>query len=156
MVDIPINIRERVIALSQHTSKSNREIARDVRISEKAVRNILKLFNETGSTLSRRSQCGRKRKLTKREEDSIIRESKKNPRLSSSQLKKACGYVGEMVSTSTIRKILLKGGRKAYRPLKRPKLTPRHRQKRQEWARSHYTLDMDFWNTVSVFCCKVI
>jgi transposase len=56
-----------LLALHQHTSRSNREIAHDLTISHHAINYILARFQDSDlTTTGRIGACGRKRKLDKR------------------------------------------------------------------------------------------
>ena len=80
MPDIPFNIREQVVLLNQHTSKSQREIAADLGITQKSVSNILRLHASKGTVeTSRSGHCGRKQILSEKDKRLLVRESKKIP-----------------------------------------------------------------------------
>ena len=133
----------------KHTSKSNREIARDLGKNDKTVGNILKKWTQTGSIKPYDgAKMGKKKKLTKREETMIVREAKRDPKASSREIKEAAGTVGQKISTSTVRRILLTNGLKSYRPVKKPLLTKIHIKKRLEWARAHKDWTVDDWKKV--------
>jgi transposase len=150
MKDIPESTRERIIALRLHTSKSQREIAADVGVSQNAVSLITRAYDETGSTRTRRlGRCGRKSKLSVREKTLLVRESKKNPRLSASEVQMAAGSIGKKVSLPTVKRVLHDAGRRAYRPIRAPKLDAVKRGRRLKWAMEYKHLSMDFWQRVS-------
>lgn len=142
-------VRNKIIALKQHTSKSNREIARDLGLNDKTVGNILKKWEQTGSIKSYEgAKMGKKPRLSKRENAVIVREAKRDPKASSREIKEAAGPVGQKVSTTTVRRILLANGLKSYRPVKKPLLTKMHIKKRLEWARAHKDWTVDHWKKV--------
>jgi transposase len=149
MPDLPTSIREQIIALYQHTSKSQREIASDLGISQNGVGLIIRHFEAKGNTTTnRKGHCGRKTKLTHREKVLLVRESKKNPMLTARQVKIASGEVGQKVSVNTVKRVLNKFGRRAYRPQRMPRLDTRKRVQRAQWAKLHRELNMDFWANV--------
>jgi transposase len=137
------------VALHEHTSKSQREIADDVGVSQNAVGIIIRHFESTGSTATRRQgRCGRISKLTSREVTLLVRESKKNPKLTARQVKVAVGDVGRKVSLRTTQRLLVAEGRYVYRPIRAPKLDLLKRVSRKQWAIAHRNLGMDFWEKV--------
>ena len=144
MRDIPEHKRERVVALHLHTTKSQRQIAEDIGISQNAVGLIIRHFEETGQTSTqRKGNCGRKSKLTPREKKMVVRESVKNPRLSSGELKLAAGQIGSRISTRTVRRILCEAGRRA------PQLDKPKRKRRKQWATEYRNHSMEFWSRAS-------
>jgi transposase len=137
------------VSLHQHTSKTQREIAHDVGVSQNAVSGIIRLFQSTGSTATnRKGKCGRKCKLSKRELAILVRESKRNPLLTARQVKNIAGEVGQNVSLRTTQRLLTRAGRLAYKPIRAPQLTLNHRVLRRQWATAHRNLSMDFWDKV--------
>lgn len=117
---ISIEVRSKVIALSQYTSKTQRQIAEACGISLGSVNNIIKLNRESGSVLPQRAEkCGRKRKTTKKEDMLLIRNSKINPTKTSDDLQKELAVSGTQVHASTVRRRLLEVGRKARKPIKK-------------------------------------
>ena len=150
MHDIPKNIREQVILLNRHTSKTQREIAQELGISQKSVSRILRRYMATNSLeTSRATNCGRNEKLSARSKKMIVRMSTKNPQLSVSQIKFECGAIVENVSRRTVNRVLTRAGLRSYRAVKRPVITPSHRVKRFNWCRMYVNHPVDFWSKVS-------
>ena len=105
MKDISASVRESVIALSQHTTKSQREIAADLGISQNAVSLIIRRFRTSGSSQTDRvGKCGRKPKLTEKDKRTLIRKSTINPRLSANQLKSDLSLAGVIVCLAYLSK----------------------------------------------------
>jgi transposase len=135
-----------------HSSKSQREIAADLGISQNAVGLIIRRFNETGeSGTHRKGRCGRKQLLNNREKRVIIRECRKNPSISAGEVKTAVREIGEKVSISTIKKTLREGGLRVYRPLKMPYLDTRKRVSRRRWSSQFKDKPQEFWAQVYDF-----
>ena len=63
-------------------------------------------------------KCGRKRKTTPKD-DTILRNSQKNPRKTSFDLQKDLVLAGVRISSGTVRHTLLEAGRKAEKLLKK-------------------------------------
>lgn len=149
MPDVPQSTRDHIIALHLHTSKSKRQIARDVGVSEHAVRVIIRQFNETGqSTNSRKGKCGRKMKLSTRERRAVVREARKNPSATAGEIQSEVPEIGNKVSCSTIKKVLRDSGLRVYKPIKTPRLDSNHRSMRKTWASELKDKSAEFWAQV--------
>jgi transposase len=150
MKDIPQSIRERVIALHEHTSKSQREMGMNVGISQNAVGLIIRRYRSSGLvTTDRKGKCGRKSKLTNREKVLIIRESKKDATATAREIKTRVGEIGAKVSLTTVRQTLRDGDRKVYRAQRVPLLDKAKRVARRSWAQEHKDQSTEFWSRVS-------
>ena len=132
-MDITPRKRAKIVTLREHTTISQRKIAKTVGVSLGSVSSILKQKRETGNVeVQRKGKCGRKRKrkTTKRYDLTLLRKSKLNPRKTSEELKRDMDDSGVHVSSSTVRRRLLEKGRKARRPKKKQLLTAAMKQKR--------------------------
>ena len=78
----------------------------------------------------------------------MIRISKKHPRYTSDELQKELSTAEIDVSSSTIRRRLLKKGSKARRPLKKQLLTNTMKEKRLNWALEHQDMTAEDWRKV--------
>ena len=68
------DIKQRIVTLVEHTSKSLREIALELSISRSAVQKTLAVWRETGSVEEHKEESrGRKEKLTAREKKNCPR-----------------------------------------------------------------------------------
>ena len=77
----------KVLALHQHTKKSQREIAKRVEVCQPTVHRHIKKFQiDKDLTPNRKGNCGTKKKTTPRTDSYLLRESKFNPRNTSFQL----------------------------------------------------------------------
>ena len=80
-----------------------KKIAETVGVSLMAVNRILKQSEKTGNVkIRRKGRCGRKRKPTKRDDAKLLRDSKKNPRKTSKELKRDLDESSVQISSSTI------------------------------------------------------
>lgn len=110
---------------------------------------IVKKWQVTGSYQPYHgSQMGRRPILTSRERSMIIREARKDPKATANEIKINAGPVGEKVSQRTVRLILQSSGLKAYRPVKKPLLTKKHKIERLRWAREHSQWTVEDWSKV--------
>ena len=134
-MDVTPRKRAKVLALHQHTKKSQREIAKCVGVSQSTVHRLIKKFQiEKDLTSNRNSNCGKKKKTTPKTCAYLFRESKFNPRKTSFQLQQDLASAGGMVDSSTVRRPLLAVGRKTRRPIKQL-LTIKMKKKRSILAK---------------------
>jgi len=83
-MDITPKKRTKIVTLSEHTSMTQKDIAKECDVSLGAVNKILKRKRETGMIgVNRKGKCERKRKTTARDKTFLLRESKLNPRKTS-------------------------------------------------------------------------
>lgn len=116
-MDTSIEIRSKILTLSDHTSKSTREIAKIVGRNPFTVVRIINHAKKHGQIETMRNgKCGRKTKTTEREERKLVITSKKFPKKTSGELLQD---VGLNVSTRTVNRILKRRGRIARRPIKK-------------------------------------
>lgn len=128
---------------------SQSHIAKECEASQGAVSKILKRKRETGSVgVTRKGNCGRKRKTTARDDIFFIRNSKLNPRKTSHELQQDLAVAGIAVHDSTVRRRLLERGRRAIRPQRKQLLTDRMKKQRLLWARKYATWTTEDWKKV--------
>jgi transposase len=144
--------KQRIVDLATHTSKSYREIGLEVGVHHKTVQRIMKIWEETGSLEDHREDHrGGRNKLDERTQRIIARESRKNPKRTAKEIQAAAGPVAKDVSLRTVQRCLVKRGRKAYRPVRTPCLSKRHRQARFKWANEVKYMSTEDWKEVFIF-----
>lgn len=128
--------------------RSQRYVARVLNVSRSTIQRVLERFMETGRH-ARRPGCGRKRKTTAVDDRFLVLTTLRNRHLTSRQTKNQLREVrGTDVSVWTVRRRLQEVGLKACRPAVVPKLLPRHRVARRQFAREHLDLNLTQWSTV--------
>lgn len=146
-IDIPT--RTKIWTLREYTNKSQREISRIVGVSQSSVCRILGRGNVVGSLEpKRKGHCGRKAKANPDAMQMLISASEANPRNTSSELRNLLGTRGIQVCSSTVRRYLLKAGRRARRPIRKQLLTERMKQKRLAWAECYKEWTTEDWRRV--------
>lgn len=136
--------------LLQHTTLSQSDIAKKVNISQPAVAQIKKKLEFQGTASPRRvGKCGRRRKTTPNTDRWLVRQSLKNRKLSSRQLKQDLEQRGIVLDSSTVRRRLCEAGMRAYRPEKKPHLTIKMRRQHLVWAKQFQTWTSEDWSRVS-------
>jgi transposase len=149
MTDSSIKIREKIVTLRQHTTKTVKEIAKISDVSISTVKRILKRYGETGQVgVLRKGNCGRKRITSKQTDDYLHGISDKNPRLTSFDISRELSQGGITIAPRTVRTRLLDRGRRARKPYKKQLLTVRMKKQRLEWARKYRSWTVEQWKQV--------
>lgn len=128
---------------------SQREIAIKLGMSAASVNRINRKI-DLGQELcaSRMGRCGAKSLFTPRSKRILIRKCITNRRATSTDLSKQMAVHGVNASSSTIRRVLVKAGLNARRPLKKAKLTSAMMKKRLVWAKHYENWTQDDWSKV--------
>lgn len=143
-------VKQRIIDLAQHTSKSQREIARELNIHHKTVQRILSVWHDTGSLEEvKKENRGRKSKIDCRTGRLLARESKKNPQSCARQIQVAAGPAAREISLRTVQRCLKKLDRRAYRPIKVPCLNKQQCLARLNLARELSQLSTEDFKEVN-------
>jgi transposase-like protein len=141
-------IRQQIIALSINTSKSHREIGRDLSLPNNTVSRIIKLHQETGSTTPRQ-RSGRPRATTTTADRALRREVLKKPFITAAKLKRTMAPMLDSVSVRTIQHRLQKDMHMpARKPVRKPFVTPKMRKSRLEFCRKHKDWTVEQWKSV--------
>ena len=124
---------------------SERKIASEVGCSKTGVNVTIKRWKETGK-FEERPGRGRKMKSTIRQDRALIRLSLSNRHLTSSDLCQEWRQsTGVEVSTSTIRKRLLRSGLRGCKAKKKPKVSEKQKKARIAWAKEHLNWTSEDW-----------
>ena len=127
---------------------SEQKIASEVGCSKTGVNVTIKRWKETGK-FEERPGRGRKMKSNIRQDRALVRISLSNRRLTSSDLCQEWRQsTGVEVSTSTIRKRLLRSGLRGCKAKKKPKVSEKQRKARIAWAKEHLNLTSENWDKV--------
>ena len=140
---------ERGIIIGHHqTGKSNREIARNLKVPRQTVDSIVKKFKNTG-TISNFFRQRRPRITTSAEYSNIILTSKRNRRLTAPEITAQVNKSRDKpVSVSTVKRRLNDAGLKGCLAVKKPLLKAIHKKKRLAWARQHQNWTAADWRKV--------
>ena len=141
--------RWQIIGLLKDKTKSQKEIAQLVGVSEKCVFTTKRNYDTT-SSCKELPRSGRPSKLTSRDESYIFRKVRVNPSISYRQL--AADFSSKFekvrVNKDTIRKILLKKKIQSYVAIRKPLLTFQDRLKRLKWCRERQDWTIRDWSKV--------
>ena len=130
----------RIVEPQRH-DLSQRAIANEIGRSRTAIANFIK---NPDACVSKESS-GRPNKISPSLNRCIRREVKRDSSLTSNQIK-ANPAAGS--NSRTIRRHLNKKGFKNVKRLQRPRLLPRHKTSRLQFASDHQTWDVDKWKKV--------
>lgn len=139
--------RMRVVCLLEEGYSRN-AIATKLRCARSTVQELVKKYQATGS-IEHRGGNGRKPKTTRREDRLLVRlclqDRRKSSRVLSTELQQA---TGKALSSSRVRRRLIKAGFKSRRAAKKPMLTANNIRNRLSWARQHQHWTKEDWRRV--------
>lgn len=147
--DICEDKKAAIVALLDAKNFSFREIARKAKVSHQTVMRINKKLHENQRQVNnKRRNCGKKRKTTPRVDRRIIQKACENRFLSTRSLHQDLLDEGIEISSMTLRRRLYEANLKSRRPVKKPKLTPKMRKARLEFALAHQHYTIPDWKKV--------
>lgn len=139
--------RSAIITLSQE-GKTERYIASKLNISKTAVHNTISRKRKTGSLLDQ-ARSGRPKVTSKVEDRRIVTMSKRNRRLTATEI---CAEINSSrekpVCVSTIKHRLLQHNLRGCVAVKKPLLRKQNKTKRLQWAISHKDWTFADWSKV--------
>lgn len=136
------------IVKAKQSGKTDRQIAADFGVSHTTVGRIYKRFLQTKS-LDRKPGSGRPRKSTERQDRSMIRIVKNDPRKTATDVNKyATQQLHLNLSSRTIRRRLCDAKLFGRRPAKKPLISPKNRQARLSFARRFQHWSKSDWEKV--------
>ena len=129
-------------------TKSNREIARLIGVSEKCVRTTKQNFLHTGGA-SEKTRPGRPLSTTRKDDSALFRAVRANPRISYKELTTEFNTTqNTSISQSTARQILIKYKIGVYSTLKKPLLRPYDKQRRLKWCCEKRYWTIEQWKNI--------
>jgi transposase len=121
-----------------------REIAKKYGVSRGAVQKIILKYQKLGSVADRPGR-GSKRKSCERTDNLIIREIKKDPRITVRAIRERLDLT---ISDRTIRRRIAERDLKSCFAKKRPMISTTNKTKRLLFARNHINKPLEFWKHV--------
>lgn len=144
---VSLEIRQIVINHFQE-GRSVRDIAKMVNRSHSTVHDIIKRFKVRG-TLENQPKSSTRKIFNRNDERWIVREIKKNPKLSAPKLTTLVQkHLNKVVHPETIRNILRKTGYNGRVARKKPFISKKNKSKRKAFAELYRNKDISFWNSV--------
>lgn len=145
--EIPIVVRKIIVDLWKKET-SFRNIGKIIGKSHATVQYIINQYQKTGS-YKVRPRSGRPKKLSAREESSIVRKIKINPKLSAPKLAaEVREEFSKTVNPQTIRNCLHRVGYNGRVMRRKPLISEKNRKKRLEFAVEHAAKCNNYWENV--------
>ena len=153
--------RSKIVTLHEE-GYSERQILNRVKFSKTAVHQAIVKFRNCGS-FQDLHRSGRPRVTSQRDDHLIKRMAVRSPTSSSKKIRSALLLKGTVASTATVKRRLAdEFGLKAYKPAKKPRLTPSMKAKRYAFAKAHQHWTTENWrkvlfsdeSTVQQFTCR--
>ena len=110
------NVRLQIITLYENTSKSTREIASDLGVSQSMLAKVIANYPDRGTHATNYENCGRKKIFDDRDLRSIRNMSIKRPRSTARDIHATLHASGDSCSYTTVKHALIEGGCKAIKP----------------------------------------
>lgn len=140
-------IRLRIIFLHEE-GLSHRQIAERLDINHSTVTRTIQRRNETGS-VETRPRSGRPRVTNERQDRYIAQVVRRSRSVTVSSLRSHYqATYHQIISNATIRRRVIATGLRSRRPLRVPRLLPRHRISRLEWGHDHQNWLLPQWSNV--------
>jgi len=136
-------VRNQIVGMSLAGSKAAK-IAHTLQVHKSTVSRILKLHEKTG-TVERKMSSGRPRKLTERDERSLVSVVNKNRRATLTDI---ANSLPTKVSKNTVRRALHRLRIFSRFAVIKPYLTARHKKARLEFAKKYLHWTADDWRKV--------
>ncbi len=133
--ELPEELRDRIVA-RHRSGQGYKKISAALKVPKSTVASIIlkwKTFGTTG-TLPR---AGRPAKLSYRGRRALVREVKKNPKITVAELQRCIREMGESCRKSTITAALHQSGLYGRVARRKPLLSARHMKARMEFAKKH-------------------
>lgn len=144
-----LSVETRGIIIGLHKAgKSNRQIAKDLKISRRTVDYNVKKFTTQGKVTNNPRQ-GRPRITNSRDDLNIIIKSKRNRRLTAPEITAQINESrNKPISLSTVKRRLLDAGLKGCLAVSKSLLKTANKKKRLNWAQQHKDWTIEDWNKV--------
>lgn len=142
-----MDFREVVIKLHlEHLSLA--EIAKTVNRTKSTIQHIVNTYKKTGS-VEYLKRPGRPRTLNERDERGVLQAIRKNPRISSTNLRNmVVNNFKKDVSSRTVQRLLNRNGYFSRTPRRKPLISNTNKTKRIDFSKTYQNQPESFWRTV--------
>lgn len=135
-------VRGRRAGMKQH------QLADQFRVKRCTITKVLKRVKERG-TVEKPKRSGRPRITSKFVDKSLVKMSRKNPRMTSVDISREIAtYYGVKASPSTIKRRLLDAGLHGRRPARKPLVSAKNKSIRLQWAKKYRKWPKTNWDRV--------
>lgn len=140
--------QQKAIVEGHKLGRTHMELAEQFKISRCSVTNLLRRWRN-GEMEIKRNIPGRPRITTDHVDRAIVNTSRKNPRLTASDIaKELVPIANKLPSKRTIRRRLQDYGLNGRRPVKKPLINRKNRLHRVMWAKAHLHWTRSDWDKV--------
>lgn len=148
-VNTVLDLRMRNLVLQKYSSgDSYRKISSELNISLGVICKIVKQYKVCGDVANHLSNCGRRKRLSIREQRILLLEVRKNPSATSKSLSLILQQHGAHIAPSTVRLYLKRAQLGSHFAPNKPLLTARHRKLRLAFAKKYVKEAPEFWRRV--------
>lgn len=141
--EISLDLRQLIVD-DHKNGLSYNKIAKKYKKSKATIQTVIRKF-KNHQTIENMPRTGRPRKTSLRDDNRIIKEIKKEPTLSSKNIKEMCNLD---VSVSTIQRRIRAAGFYGSHMKKKPFISEKNRHRRLQFAKKYVSKPLDFWKTI--------
>ncbi len=146
--ELPEELRDRIVA--RHRSGQGYKKNSAVKVPKSTVASIILKWKTFGTTRTL-PRAGRPAKLSYRGRRALVREVKKNPKITVAELQRCIREMGESCRKSTITAALHQSGLYGRVARRKPLLSARHMKARMEFAKKHLKDSLVWWDQDRTF-----
>ncbi len=133
--ELPEELRDRIVA-RHRSGQGYKKISAALKVPKSTVASIILKWKTFGTTRTL-PRAGRPAKLSYRGRRALVREVKKNPKITVAELQRCIREMGESCRKSTITAALHQSGLYGRVARRKPLLSARHMKARMEFAKKH-------------------
>ncbi len=133
--ELPEELRDRIVA-RHRSGQGYKKISYALKVPKSTVASIILKWKTFGTTRTL-PRAGRPAKLSYRGRRALVREVKKNPKITVAELQRCIREMGESCRKSTITAALHQSGLYGRVARRKPLLSARHMKARMEFAKKH-------------------
>ncbi len=141
--ELPEELRDRIVA-RHRSGQGYKTISAALKVPKSTVASIILKWKTFGTTRTL-PRAGRPAKLSYQGRRALVREVKKNPKITVAELQRCIREMGESCRKSTITAALHQSGLYGRVARRKPLLSARHMKARMEFAKKKHLKDSRWW-----------
>ncbi len=147
--ELPEELRDRIVA-RHRSGQGYKKNSAALKVPKSTVASIILKWKMFGTTRTL-PRAGRPAKLSYRGRRALVREVKKNPKITVAELQRCIREMGESCRKSTITAALHQSGLYGRVARRKPLLSARHMKARMEFAKKHLKDSLVWWDQDRTF-----
>ncbi len=147
--ELPEELRDRIVARNR-SGQGYKKNSAALKVPKSTVASIILKWKTFGTTRTL-PRAGRPAKLSYRGRRALVREVKKNPKITVAELQRCIREMGESCRKSTITAALHQSGLYGRVARRKPLLSARHMKARMEFAKKHLKDSLVWWDQDRTF-----